>query len=403
MQSERGMSFRIGSPVTGSNYFPRPYIEEEILEALEGDHVSLLSPRRTGKTSILFHLRDSSAKEKAFFFINLEKYKTPHEWIASMLECLLRDRRFYPLLSSCGKAFHGLVNLANRLESIKLSVFNAKIRQAVGKDWKTTAEKFFRVLEKEERSVVFLLDEFPILVNRIAKERKDIESILRWFRDWRQENQGSNMKFLVTGSIGLDNVVRRLGLIDTINDLNTVELPPLTEDQAFEFMTALAANNQFDLPIEKQKKILTLLGPPWPYFLQIFVSEVRAWQKRNRTSLTDEIVERVYRERLVSGHKNKYLPHMFDRLKEILDPLELRMARAILKQCALHPAGLRRDHFRLFRQAAAKGGESKAGDRLDYVLDILKHDGYLVQSFEGERRTTFFSNMLRDYWKEKVS
>ncbi|MCP4688038.1 MAG: glycosyltransferase family 4 protein [Desulfobacterales bacterium] len=403
MQSNPGMKFKIGSPATGSNYFPRPEIEEEIVEALEGDHVSLLSPRRTGKTSLLFHLRDTSAGETTYFFINLEKFRTPHEWVAAMLECLLGNRRFYPLLSSCGKAYKKLIGMVKQVESVKVPGFGAKIREVVGEDWRSAAEKFLRVLEKEERSVVFLLDEFPILVNRIAKEKGDIESMLRWFRDWRQENRDSNVRFLVTGSIGLDNVVRRLGLGDTINDLNTVELLPLTQERALEFMTTLAASNHFELPMETQKKMLSLLGPPWPYFLQIFSSEVRRRRRKSRGPLTDETVEKVYRERLISGHKNKYLPHMFDRLKEILDPLELALARAILMKCAMHPGGLRRDHFLQIHQAVVKGGKPRDVDQLDYVLDILKHDGYLIQSFEGERRTTFFSNMLRDYWKERAS
>jgi len=37
------------------------------------------------------------------------------------------------------------------------------------------------------------------------------------------------------------------------------------------------------------------------------------------------------------------------------------------------------------------------------VLDSLKHDGYLRQDFDGEQRTHFASNILRDFWKRKTS
>ena len=40
-------------------------------------------------------------------------------------------------------------------------------------------------------------------------------------------------------------------------------------------------------------------------------------------------------------------------------------------------------------------------DEFDHVLDTLKHDGYLLQRRQGEQRTSFASNMLRDYWCRK--
>jgi hypothetical protein len=43
------------------------------------------------------------------------------------------------------------------------------------------------------------------------------------------------------------------------------------------------------------------------------------------------------------------------------------------------------------------------GDELECVLDALKHDGYLLQESDGEQRTRFASNILRDYWRRKTS
>jgi len=42
-------------------------------------------------------------------------------------------------------------------------------------------------------------------------------------------------------------------------------------------------------------------------------------------------------------------------------------------------------------------------DELDYVLDSLKHDGYLNQDFEEEQRTQFASDILRYFWLRKTS
>jgi hypothetical protein len=36
----------------------------------------------------------------------------------------------------------------------------------------------------------------------------------------------------------------------------------------------------------------------------------------------------------------------------------------------------------------------------DYVLEVLKHDGYLTEDEAG--RVQFFSHLLRDYWRRKA-
>ena len=98
MGKQPKMNFKIGSPVTGSNFYPRKDIIVELQTALEQDHVSLLAPRRTGKTSLLFRLKEVVGTNKKVYFLNLEKYETPGQWIAEMLNCLLEDNRFHQLV-----------------------------------------------------------------------------------------------------------------------------------------------------------------------------------------------------------------------------------------------------------------------------------------------------------------
>ncbi len=54
------MRIKIGAPATGSDFFPRPQIEAKLLRAMQTEHVLFLAPRRTGKTSLILHLRDNT-------------------------------------------------------------------------------------------------------------------------------------------------------------------------------------------------------------------------------------------------------------------------------------------------------------------------------------------------------
>ena len=47
------MKLRIGPPVTGEDFYPRPHLIQTLTRALKGGHVAFLGPRRTGKTSCL--------------------------------------------------------------------------------------------------------------------------------------------------------------------------------------------------------------------------------------------------------------------------------------------------------------------------------------------------------------
>ena len=79
--------------------------------------------------------------------------------------------------------------------------------------------------------------------------RDEVEAALNWFRSARHELSDSSARFLVTGSIGLKSVVRRLGLSPTINDFDVREIPPLKEAEALDLLQRLAADN--DVPLDK--------------------------------------------------------------------------------------------------------------------------------------------------------
>jgi hypothetical protein len=96
---------------------------------------------------------------------------------------------------------------------------------------------------------------------------------------------------------------------------------------------------------------------------------------------------------------------MFDRLRDMFGDSELRLAREILRTLCRAERPFSRDdleaiHARLIPLDAQR---SLFADELDYVLDALKHDGYLLQSLGDEQRTGFASNILSDFWRRKTS
>lgn len=232
--------------------------------------------------------------------------------------------------------------------------------------------------------------------------REEVESALTWFRSARQELCDCSTRFLVTGSIGLQSVVRRLGLSPTINDFDVREIPPLTDSEAMDLLQRLAADNDVPLDEPRCRHILELLGANWPILLQLFVCEIQNEEFRDPPGRS--ALERLYREHLVGGRRNKYCDNMHERLKDIFSESECRLAREILRTLAKARRPFAREDLEGIHARLVPQEEHRAlvADELDYVLDVLKHDGYLLQLTSGDQGTDFASNILRDYWRRKT-
>ena len=389
--------------MTGEDFYPRPRLIHTITSALQGGHVAFLGPRRTGKTSCLKAIVANPPVGSVPILLNLEKHHSITDWLKEMVT----ETR--TALDIPGHKLGWLkqkgADFLKRVE--KIDFHGIKIDMSASKEtaWRPAADAFLKLLKESDAPLLFLLDEFPAFLNLVVKKtsRDEVEAALNWFRSARHDLSDSSTRFLVTGSIGLKSVVRRLGLSPTINDFDVREIPPLNDEEALDLLHRLAADNNVPLDQPGAKQILKLLGANWPVLLQLFVSEIQAEAFIKSPRASD--LSRLYQERLVGGGRNKYCDNMFDRLKEIFSESECRLAREILRTlCRARQPFSREDleglHARLIPEDAHR---SLLADELDYVLDALKHDGYLLQAARGEQRTGFASNILRDYWRRKTS
>jgi hypothetical protein len=83
---------------------------------------------------------------------------------------------------------------------------------------------------------------------------------------------------------------------------------------------------------------------------------------------------------------------MWTRLAEIFDQPQATNAKAVLKLIAATDSGLPRDELR------ARNPQLEDED-YQYVLEVLEHDGYVIEAENGNIQ--FFSHLLRDYWRWK--
>lgn len=370
------MQIKIGAPATGGDFFPRDAITRQLLDRLRVEHVLFLAPRRTGKTSVVLHVKDIA--QVPCVFINLEKCNHPRLWIKAMVKALreIQDPLWKKRLKEVG-------DFLPSLESEFISLKEA--------DWNEAADRLMEGLSRLQTPVWFLLDEFPAMVDLIARQHGpgEAEAAVRWLRGCLQENAGRPVRFLLTGSIGLDNVLRRHRVRGPGNDLRREFLAPLRPAEALDLAMTLARDNHVLLNQTLAQEYLGRLGPAvWPYFIQLFVAEL---QDAAASPGQPADLEQIYR-RVAQGRRNQYSDNMWTRLGEVFDAPLAAGARTLLKLVAAKGSGLPREELR------SRAPQLEEED-FDHVLEVLAHDGYLTEAEDGAIR--FFSHLLRDYWRWK--
>jgi len=401
----KSIDLRIGPPVTDKNFYRRPALIAKLLRALKRGHVAFLGPRRTGKTSCLEEIK---ANSDGFIpiLLNLERCHSVEQWLEAMNGGLRGALEMpTPHLAWAQEKMTGFLERLRKISVPGAGGIELAEKRSSALPWQKPADEFLALLVETDAPFLFLLDEFPTFLKLVAKRssRDEVEAVLNWFRAARNNLKDKSARFLVTGSIGLKGVVRQLGIAPAVNEFDTHEIPPMTDEEALGLLEALAASHDLPITAAGRRKILDLLGANWPILIQLFVSEIQEADLKKAPTLKQ--LGEIYRERLVHGSRNQYCDGMYDRLKEIFSIAECQLARDILRAACRTPYGMTRIDLEGIHARLVPGDELRTtlADQFDHVLDTLKHDGYLLQQTRGEQKTTFASHILRDFWLRKTA
>ena len=397
---------KIGSPATGDHYFPRTALRSRLIRALNRDHIAFVGPRRTGKTSILRDLEKHPPAGTSALYLDLQGLRSVPAWLELMLKETRKVLQTPPdKLAWLKEAGKGTASVLKRIEQISLTGIKLTPGQPAVEVWEPIADEFFVLLREQELPIIFMLDEFPWFLGHVAANHSpaEVDATLNWFRKVRQELANGPTRFLVTGSIGLTGLLRRLGLSPAANDFDTIDIEPLTDKEALRFLEERAEGEGITLSAAARRRILESLGVGWPLLLATFLSEVQDHAADKGPTVKD--IEHLYEERMVRGNRNKYCQEMFTRLSkpEMFSPSERRLAQEILRDLCRSAKAFGKDdfdtlHARLVPDAAHR---SLLTTELDYVLEILRHDGYLVRQRDGLH--AFASHILRDFWRHRTA
>lgn len=388
----------VGSAVRGNDFFGRDAFVDLTWREMEKGSVLLAAPRRFGKTSVMYRLMDAPRGGYKIVHADLEHMSDPVDLMLELIVKLSKDDKMGRLLdgiTSITKEVWG--GLRGTLDEVELFDVKLKLREEMKPQWQEVGRQVFRRVGAAGHPVLFILDEFPMMIDRMARtpeKREEARILLNWLRALRQSPETGGVRFLIAGSIGIEAVLTELGEIRAINDFHALKLDPFPPAVADAFLQALAATEGVPLSAECREKMLGLVGILVPYFLQILFSEVSKAHLLTGEPVTPDMIARLYRDKVLGVDCKSYFDHYYGRLRDYYTPQEEKAVKRLLREMARSGSMTRDACFALYREAM---GAEAGVDAFNGTLYNLENDFYVRYDAEAARYE-FACKLLRDWW-----
>jgi hypothetical protein len=382
----------LGKPVEGADFLNRE-LELAQLQALVGDgnHVLVTAPQRVGKTSLLLEVAERLRAE-AWIALQVDAGGLAEEQLVAALGRELNEQRpsLFKKLAGPSRRFYERVN------ELGVWGFTVKLDGMPVASWQDAADALLQQVARER--CVVIIDEIAVFIMALLRSDspRRAEDFLRWMHRWRHE-EASQVRWLLSGSVGLDTVVGRAGLSSTIGDLYVYDrLGPFARLDAEHLLEQLG--EAYDMPLDAvaRSRMCERIGWLAPYYLQLLFASVYEEFRPGSPPVTPDDVDGAY-ERLLRPTRELYFAAWEERLARQLGPPDDRRAVVLLDAVAESEAGLEVERLGALLAAEIADPGPRA-EVFHYLLRILEHDGYLVRD---NGRCVFRSPLLRDYWRKR--
>lgn len=388
----------LGSPVRGENCFGREKFVDLIWQRLSQGNILLAAPRRFGKTSVMYRLIDEPRGKTKVIHIDLQWFTEPTEFFIALVEKLAKDKGFDNTVGKIGFLTKGLwKSLRDTFEEVDLYAVKIKLRENIREDWQGKGREIFQKVAEIDETVIFILDELPMMLDAMLKNnrKEEAKTLLRWFRGLRLAPELQNkVRFVIAGSIGIDQILSQLDETASINDFEKLKLEPFSPKVAKDFLDELCKRHSLPLTEEIKSKILESVGKPIPYFIQILFSEVYKTYFLDEEEITKEIVEKIYRDKVLGVDCKTYFEHYYERLRFYYDPDREKAARRILRETAVKGELKKSTCYQIFQKVLGKKADL---ENFGSMMTELENDFYVAFNYEKDSYE-FGSKLLRDWW-----
>ncbi|MDH3599440.1 MAG: ATP-binding protein [Candidatus Tectomicrobia bacterium] len=376
----------VGQTPRGSDFFPRDNLVRHIYTRLNaGAHVYLAAPRRIGKTAIMRYLEDNPQENYEFKYLITASVDNADTYVQVLLESL------HKLKKLPRRSLEAIGSFLSRINQVGAAGFEVGLSQGQATDHFAELESLIRTLDTGGTTVVIMIDEFPQTVENILREHgaDAAEQFLQFNREIRHEAP-DRIRFIFTGSIGLLTMAERLDATVHINDLNVVEIPPLSRAEATTLTKMLLDDNDVSYDDAAVEHLLDKISWFITFHIQLAVQELIDDYVDTNESVNVAAVDRAF-AKIGERRNDIYFAHYSSRLKIIFDDREYDFALDLLDKLA------REDECA--PQHIRDLSHTHNLENYAIVLRTLAFDGYIFEyETDGDTYYRFTSPVLRLWW-----
>jgi len=287
----------IGVPARKENFYPREKEINKIISKIDdGNNLQIAAPRRVGKTSILFSLLDNKTDEHVYIYVDTESIDNNQDFFKKILKEIVKIESV-----RIAKLFKVGNKFLNKIKGISFMGAEINFNESSDIDYKEELENLLSGFEiKDGKRLVLLIDEFPQTIQNIIEKDisgpKEAINFLQSNRDLRLNPEiNSKVTFIYTGSIGLNHTVSSIDGTAFINDINSVEVGPLTKIDALELLDKLLANKKRFISEESANYLMDKIEWLIPFHIQLAVQEIID-QSNPDVAITIQVIDKSFSE-----------------------------------------------------------------------------------------------------------
>ena len=397
----------IGNVPRGKDYFGQKKLIKTLWHKLENDNILLIAPRRFGKTGAMYCLLDSPQKSFEPVILNVEPITSASNFIVELTARLHKKNAFHQRILSLWDKKKDIFNfLRDSISNIDIGGLKIELREHtdIVENWESYGEKLMSVLSTSTPRLLLIIDEFPIMINHIAKNNiEEATKLLRWFRSVRISPE-TQTRFIVGGSINLVSTLDKLDLVDTINDLLPQKVNVFSQKTAKQFIKETFANEmnfdnkKFEISNDLVDYILELVGEPIPYLLAVFLSAIIDRQSDDSSEqMKKNNILAVFEEDLLYGATSITFQHYRSRLDQYYSGTDSDVAKSILNLLSRTDYAVKKQTlYQIFLEKSKLRPDDSNYDNFSDLMFRLENDFYVK---EINRMYSFFSRILRLWWK----
>lgn len=382
----------VGQPVSGADFFSRDQIIKLIYRRLEsGSNLFMAAPRRVGKTSIMFHLRDNPRSGFAFIYIPTESINNTELFFKRLFEELLNSEVVSKTIKASEKSKSIFESITKKVKKIGAFGIEIDLQTKPVEKYSTIFLELMKKLNHDQTRIVIMIDEFPSTIENINQKVGSVEAVhfLKLNRTIRQESAGG-IQFIYTGSIGLPAIVNRLNTPESINDLNQIEISPFDNKDALMFVKQLLRSANIPFEAEVMDYLLEKISWLMPFFIQLSIQELIDLYDQKGGMLTKELVNLAF-ENICNRRNNIHFDSYYNRLKDTFSQEDYQLAMNVLNLIA--------DQNKIEKGKIQKALSAKLKGNLNSVVSSLEYDGYINLN---EGNYSFNSPILQLWWNKYV-